>query len=259
MPPGPRSALSHALCSSGVETAALATLAAQSPTRSEHPLTAIARCAPIADVAFAILRKYFVPGSSPYSARPLHLLGRLTFAPHGQVELFDPVAELQATLSTCQHQGVTVDWNRAYRLLVSPSPRLVTCGSGFPPTGGRFPGRPSLAPTPAPSWPATRLARFPPAPWSPLWLSSPTSPGPRTSTRAPLSPRAKRWGVRLPRSPSGWSPPAPASPPPPAPPPRSGCAPLGFKPGARPPDVQTSRFLTAAWCATTAPASRPRR
>ena len=77
------------------------------------------RCAPVANAAFALLRKYFVPGSNRAFGKLLDLLGRLIFVPHGQVELFCPVADLQAALSTCQHQGVTVDWGRAYRLLVS--------------------------------------------------------------------------------------------------------------------------------------------
>ena len=53
-PAGASTELAHALSNSGLETAALAMLAARSPTRSEHPLLAVNSCAPVADIAFAI-------------------------------------------------------------------------------------------------------------------------------------------------------------------------------------------------------------
>ena len=79
---------------------------------------AVTCCLPLADIGFDLLWKFFVPGSNPASARLLTVLGRLNFARDGEVTLAVPVGDLQAALSDCRKQGVAVDWDRAYRLLV---------------------------------------------------------------------------------------------------------------------------------------------
>ena len=78
----------------------------------------VTRCIPLADLAFALLRKFFVPGSNPASAGLLTAIGELNFVQDGEIKLAVPVGNLQAALSSCRQQGVSVDWDRAYRLLV---------------------------------------------------------------------------------------------------------------------------------------------
>ena len=116
---GSSSALSSALSDAGLETAAPAVLSSRSLTRSEHPLLVVLRSAPIADIAFAILRMGFVPGSNSSFGSLLHTAGRFSFASHGQVALSAPVGKLQEELHKCPHQCATADWNRSHRLLVA--------------------------------------------------------------------------------------------------------------------------------------------
>ena len=117
--PGERSALAHALSATGLETAALALFSGQPPTRSEHPPMAVTRCLPLAVIGLALLRKSFVPGSNPASARLLAKLSCLSFDRGGEVELAVHVGDIQAALSDCRQRGVTGDWDLACRLLIA--------------------------------------------------------------------------------------------------------------------------------------------
>ena len=83
--PSERSALSHALSSTGLETAALSLFTGRPPARSEHPLMTVTRCLPLADLAFALLRKFFVPGSNPASAGLLKEIGERNFVHDGEI------------------------------------------------------------------------------------------------------------------------------------------------------------------------------
>ena len=105
----PPSALSNTLLASGIETAALTLLSARPPTRSEHPLLVILRIVPVADVALALLRKDFVPGSNPASHALLQSLAQAQFAANGRLRLSGTVATIQANLSSCRLAGVPCD------------------------------------------------------------------------------------------------------------------------------------------------------
>jgi len=61
----------------------------------------VTRFLPLADIGFALLRKFFVPGSNPASAGLLEELGKLNFVRDGEISLAIPVNKHQEAPSTC--------------------------------------------------------------------------------------------------------------------------------------------------------------
>jgi len=183
--PGERSALAHALSSTGLETAALSLFTSQPPTRSEHPLLIVTRCLPLADLAFALLRKFFVPGSNPGSARLLEIIGTLDFVTDGEVKLADPSATFRqgsviAVNRVSPWTGIapTASWS-------VPSPKPEICDLSSPPMVGPSPGPPSPVTTRGVSWRVTSHPLSPPRPSTSSWHSSPSSHASRASPILP--------------------------------------------------------------------------